>query len=560
MTSPTRSVTIHAKTTADGRGLLELRQDLEKAAKGADKLDHSLKRVGDDDHTSGIGKALRKQTSHGVLDGIGDAFAAIPSRLRGIGIAAIVGFAAAAAPTLGAMIAGAVTGAVGLGGIAGGIAAASNSPAVRQAAKNLGSNIAASFTQMGDQFVEPLLQAFEILQQGWYNLNLEAAFEKVAAYVDDIAIGISGFMKGVVDGFSNALGNAGPILSLMRTELPRLGDAIGYMLDRMSQGRGVIEGFAFLMRTLDAIIIGTGNTIGWLADRFHDLIAVEAKIFGWLEQVPEAGSFFREFNDRLENLIGLGDTTGQTMNYVGREMQITAGSVKAASDAIAKMNDEMLEQNNRMLAASDATLAYQMDLVRLNESVKEHGTSLKMSTEQGVANRQMINGLIGDLIRERDAAITAAQGNEEKVRRAKAKYNEQIQKLQELLGRLGFEKKVIAEIIAAYKAIPTRIYTQIIQDYQTRGVPAGEQSGVRSGERRQHGGPVFPGIAYQINEAGRETVTFPAVGTVHPANLTPVASQGGSVSVMVSGAPLVQQAVDMVLKELARRGIRLVAA
>lgn len=533
MTSPSRSVTIHTRMTHDGRGALELRRDLEQTKRSADDLDSSLKNMGGEG-TTGIGRAFRQQTSKGVLSGVGDALGAIPSRLRGIGIAAIVGLGAAAAPTLGAMIAGAVTGAVGIGGIAGGIAAASNSPAVKQAAKNLGSNIASSFSQMGDQFVEPLLRAFDILQQGWYNLNLEAAFEKVAAYVDDLAMGVSGFAKGLVDGLSNALGNAGPILSLMRTELPRLGDALGYMFDRMSQGRGTVEGFVFLMRTLDALIIGTGNTIGWLADRFHNFISIEAKIFGWLEQIPAVGSFFAEFNNRLENLIGTGNTTGQVMNYVGREFSNVSSTVAETTRAINILADTLRAQQDDQFALQQATHGYRAALANVVAQVKEHGTSLDTTTAKGNNNRQMIDSLVGGLMRERDAAIKAAGGNQEKVDRANASYARQMAKLQDLLVKMGFEKKVIAEIVGAYKQIPTRITTQIIQEYQTRGKPAGEHSGLRAGERRQHGGPVFPGVPYMINEAGRETVTFPAAGTVHPAKLTPVGSPSAGKSYTIN--------------------------
>lgn len=152
MTSPTRRIRLHAETTADGRGLLELRRDLEKAAKGADNLDVSLRKVGEDDGRGGVGsglaKTLRKQATSGVLSGVGDAFGAIPSKLRGIAIAGIVTAVGFAAPALGAMIAGAVTGAAGLGGIVGGIFAASKSPAVRQAASLFASNISSAFFQI----------------------------------------------------------------------------------------------------------------------------------------------------------------------------------------------------------------------------------------------------------------------------------------------------------------------------------------------------------------------------------------------------------------------------
>lgn len=51
--------------------------------------------------------------------------------------------------------------------------------------------------------------------------------------------------------------------------------------------------------------------------------------------------------------------------------------------------------------------------------------------------------------------------------------------------------------------------------------------------QRAGGGGVVPGQTYLINERGYETVTFPAAGEVHPANLTPVG--GANVTVNIAG-------------------------
>jgi len=483
-------------------------------------------------------------------------------------IGALVAAVAMAAPTIGAMIAGAVTGAVGLGGVVGGIIAASKSPAVRTAAKNFAEHVSSSFFQMGDQFVEPLVGAFDILRQGWDDLNFEQAFESVAGYVDDIAHGIAGFGRNFMGGFAQALKNAGPILELLRIELPRLGSALGYMFERMSRGQGTVEGFVFFMRTLQATIQGVGNIIGWLTDRFHEMLNIERTVFEFLGRIPgnPMKEFFTEFASRIEQLQDEANTGGQALNYMGRELQNSAGDAQATADAVNKLNDALFEQQNRTLAASNATLAYEGDMIRMKESVDEHGTSLRRNTEAGNQNRVMINNLISDLIRERDAAIEAAQGNTQKVNAAKKKYNEQIQKLQELLVKLGFEKAEIARIINAYKAIPTQVTTKIIQDYQTRGVPAGEHSGVRIGETRGRavGGPIWPG-SWKVGEHGPEYMRINADGTgyVYPerGSSRNSGSGGGSLSaasagrpVIVSGGGLGELVYDWLVREVRRRG------
>lgn len=568
MTSPTRRIRLHAETTEDGRGLARLRDDLQRAAKGVDSLGDSMSGAELDakglrKEAHGLGDEFERAGRRGskAMSGLLD-FGGTGIRPRNAAIGAIVGAVALAAPTIGAMVAGAVTGAVGLGGIAGGIAAAAKSPAVKLAASNFASNVGAAFSQYGDQFVEPLVNAFQILEQGFHDLNLERAFEKTAAYVDDIARGLAGFGRNMMPGIERTLDVAGPALEILGRELPRLGKAFGDMFANMAAGKGTLQGLLFLIGTVKFTFEALGATVRWLSDRFYDWMVFLKNFTGVMEDIP--GPFqdkWAKANDVVEGFIANANTAGQAMNYIGRESVITAGSVKATSDAINILNQALYDQHSAQLALSDATLAYEGGLIRLRESVKENGTELDRTTAKGNANRVMINGLIGDLRAEYEAALVAAGGNEEKQERARRAYNKQVADLQRVLQNLGFEKREIEKIIAAYKNIPTRIYTKIIQDYETRGVPAGEHSGPRSAENRQHGGPVFPGVAYRINERGRETVTFPAAGTVHPANLTPMTGGGGSpVSVMISGAPLVQQAVDMVLRELDRRGIRLRAA
>ncbi len=481
-------------------------------------------------------------------------------------IGALVAAVAAAAPALGAMIAGAVTGAVGLGGIVGGIFAAARSPAVRQAASQFASNISNAFFQMGDEFVEPLVGALQTLQEGFSSLHLEDAFEKVAPYVDDLAMGLAGFGKNFMVGFSKALDAAGPALELLGRELPTVGDALGYMFSKMAESKGTLQGLLFFLGVLEATFKGVGNVVGWLSDQFYNFNAfmrdTTAFLAGMFKAVAPGATFlqdaFLRVSNTISNFIGAAEVDRQVLVGLGREHMNLAGAAQATADAVNKLNDALLEEQNKMLAASNATLAYEADLIRLNEQVKEHGTSLKRNTEEGNANRQMINQTIGDLQRELQASIDAANGDSKKIDAAKKKYNDQIANLQRLLEKLGFEKAEIARIIEAYKNIPRQVTTKIIQDYQTRGVPAGEHSGVRIGETRGRaaGGPVWPGD-WRVGEGGPERLRINADGTGY---VYPEAGSGGRgggarpVNITVVGSEDDQRLLDRVVREVRRRG------
>ena len=578
MTSPTRHIRLHATTTEDGRGLRQLERDLDSAASGADKLGHSMggaerdskslheqivrtrteirnlgeefERTGD---TSLFGDLRKERAKLRELERIAKEAGQLGSKAGGSGldfggsgirpmhaaIGAAVAAAALAAPTIGAMIAGAVTGAVGLGGIAGGIFAASRDPGVERAWQNFASNVSSKFFQMGDSFVEPLVDAAGTLEQAFDNLGLEELFKKVAPYVNDIANGLAGFSTNFGLGLAKTLDKAGPILELLGRELPDIGDALGYMFSRMAEGKGTIQGFLFLMGTVEATLKGIGNIFGWLSDRFYDWINFLASFTGLMEDIP--GPFQEEWakaNDAIEDFQYQANVGQQVLYGLQRGFIDTAQSATATADAINKLNDAMLEQNNMMLAQEDARLAYEADLIRIKDAVKEHGTSLKRTTEVGNANRQMIDQMVGDLGREHDAAIKAAKGNEEKVDRANAAYNRQLDELKTLLVHLGFEKAEIDKIIGRYNHVPRRITTQFIQEFIQKGnFTPGEHSGTRIGEieHKAAGGPVLPGVPYTINERGSETVTFPAAGRVHPANLTPAAADGARVVIDIRG-------------------------
>src|SRR6185503_4359009 len=187
------------------------------------------------------GQGASKAFGGGMLDFGGSGIRPVHAALGGL-----VAFAAAAAPTIGAMIAGAVTGAVGLGGIAGGIFAASRDPGVERAWQQFASNVSSKFFQMGSNFAEPLVNAAGTMERAFDNLDLKGLFDKAAPYIDDLSEGLAGFAKNLGIGLSKAMDVAGPALEILGRELPDIGDALGYMFSKMAESKGTLQGFLFL--------------------------------------------------------------------------------------------------------------------------------------------------------------------------------------------------------------------------------------------------------------------------------------------------------------------------
>jgi hypothetical protein len=154
-------------------------------------------------------------------------------------------------------------------------------------------------------------------------------------------------------------------------------------------------------------------------------------------------------------------------------------------------------------------------LFRLREEVKAHGTDLRNTTEAGIEHRNMILGLADGLLRERDANIAAGMGADE----ANAKFRQQVLDLEALLIKLGFSKQAVWDLIGALRNVPSQVNTAIVLDYQTRGVPAGEHSGLRINElfgARASGGPVTAGQPYIVGENQAEMFVPKTNGYVFP--------------------------------------------
>lgn len=554
----------------------DLAEAVKKAWTEVQRLTAEFKRTGDPSLLKDLRKAKREfqelanvaKSAGGAASGLGGGLDFGGSGIRPMHalIGAAVAAAALAAPTIGAMVAGAVTGTVGLGGIAGGIFAASRDPGVERAWGLFAENVSSKFFQMGGNFAEPLVNAAGTVEEAFDNLHLQEAFDKVAPFVDDLATGISGFAENFSLGLMKTLDVAGPILEILGRELPDIGDALGYMFSQMAEGDGTIEGFLFLMGTVEALLKGTGNVIGFLSDEFHKWLRFLANFTGAMEDIPQAFGLQEKWakaNDVVEDFMKQADVGQQVLYHVSKGFFDTSVSVDQTTKAINKLNDAMAEQQSKLLALNDATLTYEGDLINLRKAVEEHGTSLDRTTEKGHNNRVMIDGMIGDLQRQRQAAIDAGGGTIEATDKANKAYQKQIEGLKKLLIHLGFNEAEIRRIISAYLDIPTMIKTEIILDYRTRGVPPGEHSGPRIGETRGRaaGGPVNAGELYRVNETGMEYFRPAVSGSVIPMGQLPngagwsgPATNARPLVINVMGHRGMQALVDDVVREVGNRG------
>lgn len=496
-------------------------------------------------------------------------------RPRNALIGIVAGSLAILSPMIGAAIAGAVAGTVGTGGLIGGVVSAAKDPRVKVAAKQFGDTVSTSFFGGGGPFVEPVINSLDLLGDRFVNLNLGATFAKAAPYVDDLAEGVADFADGLNRGLNRTLDRSGEIIPAVAFGLGRLGDGLGDMIGQMAESEGTIEGIKFLFEVIAETAHATGTTVKFLGDRFDELGRFSGRLSGDLEDVAEALGFgddniFARINDHIEAV------TGPTQNLETSLVKLEPAGKKAASgltpvatasdevtDAVVKMREELTRATDAALGADNAHLRFKEGILELKESVKEHGTSLSENTQKGIDNRQMINGLISDLRAERDAAIDAAGGNEEAADRAKAAYGKQLDALGDLLVKLGFNKRLIEQIIGRYDELASR--PNIVKSITIREVRDGElfaKANPGNAPGRASGGPIWPGD-WTVGEEGPERLRVNADGTgyVYPNVGGSRSSSGGRGSsggsarpVSLNGAAAGEALFGWLVREIARRG------
>ncbi len=163
------------------------------------------------------------------MDTVGEKAERMARRVRGSGgaqfgirpaapqlIVAGTAAAAALAPMIGAMIAGAVTGAVG-------IFAASRDPRVRSAARELKATLEEEFFGgVGALFARPVVEGIGIVEDALERLDLAEVFEPLVDDVEPLARGIAGFATSLGKGLRDAFEVAGPIIDVLAERLPEL--------------------------------------------------------------------------------------------------------------------------------------------------------------------------------------------------------------------------------------------------------------------------------------------------------------------------------------------------
>lgn len=423
---------------------------------------------------------------------ISEAFRALPAQLKGAAIVGISGTVIAVAPLIGAAVAAAVLGGVGAGGIIGGVASAARDPRVKGAAQHMVGVIEGPFSDLGDAFVDPAVQALGILGEAGSDLirDLSPQIKALAPLVVDLAEGVAEAARRAGPGIADALEASQPVLEALADELPELGEAMGDMLSTIAGGsEGAAAGLRTVFNLVETTLRVTGQLVRLLSDAFEQLARNADTFQRLIDQIPFAGEAFQLLSgdaaDTTVRFRELGDVGVDAADRIADGFGGVRISVNEASDAIRRQIDLLRAQTDPVFALIKAQQELRDKQAAYNEALKEHGSESKEAREAQVALAEAAIDLVGasgDAAGTFDGKLTPAM---RAAFEAAGLTEEQIDDLRSVFKDAGKDAEDLREdllrLSAKYNIEVQTKYTSIGAPPQIRG----------SRVAVQHGGEIF---------------------------------------------------------------------
>lgn len=434
--------------------------------------------------------------ARGLSFALSEMFRALPAQLKGIAIVGISGTVIAIAPLIGAAVAAAVLGGVGAGGIAGGLASAARDPRVQDAAGDLVDRLEGRFAQLGDAFVDPAVDALNILAEAGAEVlaRLDPQISALAPTVTDLATAIGDMGRRAVPGIAAALEASQPVLDALAQELPELGEAFGDMLETIAEDpEGAAAGLRTLFNMVETTLRVTGQLVAFLSDAFAQLARNADTFQALIDRIPLAGEAFRIVSgDAADTTVRFRDFAEEGVAATGA---VAAGfgdvkvSVHGATQELQRHIDTLRAQSDPMFALLNAQQQMRTAQQNLNDAVEEHGRGSEQARQAQVDLAEAAVDLVGA---SGDAAGAFRDGLTPQMAaafEAAGLTKREIDDLREIMEQAGRQAQDTRD---DFEALAGRYVVQVTTEFATRGTPP-----IRGGRvALQHGGEVHgpPGV------------------------------------------------------------------
>lgn len=486
--------------------------------------------------------------------GIMSAFKSLPAPAQAGIVAGVAGAIVAGAPLIASAFSGALLLGVGGGGLAAGIALAVKDPQVQGAFAGLGEHVMVQLQEAARPFRSELVDATRIFGAAFDRNGgeLREIFASLSRAVQPLARGLAGLVTNALPGIRRAAQAAVPLFRELGKDLPKLGKALDMFFSSIADaGPGAIATFRFILLAVSALIVEFGF---------------------WLKQMGQVaaglGVIFDIMMPGKRSTEEFGEAWATAMSSVDT-------STEEARRSVLKLTISMDELFGRQMDAREAAIAYEQAIDDLTEGFKRGAGALDINTQKGRDNLRLVDDTINALRDQRDAEIDAANGNQEMIDAANAKYQQQLDRLRDVLRALGLNEQEIENLIGIAGAIHRDISIDVslfgakgaIGMLNSLGGAIARVAGLggsigasasRQMKKRAGGGPVIAGEAYVVGEHRPEVFVPSSSGRILPSVPAAMGSaSGGSrpVNIVYSGTPSGLEAIFLTwLMKKARTG------
>jgi hypothetical protein len=399
-------------------------------------------------------------------------------------LAAAAPLAVGLAAFIGAAIGGAII-AAGAGAVVGlGVAGAlQDSPKQITAAwGDAISDIQRQWVNASVHFIDPLIKGAGTFKSIFADVRLDAMFAKAATFVGPLTEAASWFAHNILSGVDALVMRAGPVIEVLRQELPEVGAAISDALSEIAGGnKGAADGLRDTLNLLEFAIRETGVMVRSTEDIYHAFTSARDAV----------GDFFKVLDDHIPVVFSLANAVSNFWPDADTEHHITklheaTEATRTAEQATKHLGGVALDAGedfktlssqigataqtadvlagsmvNKIFSATmgidQAVLGVAKSLTSLTESIQTNGRALDIHTKKGQANREAILASVSANMSLYQAQISAGMSAED----AAAAYDVNYNALVRTARQAGLSQQAIDGLIGKYKGIPKNVNTAI---------------------------------------------------------------------------------------------------
>jgi hypothetical protein len=416
----------------------------------------------------------------GIIKAFSNPYVAAAAAALAVGLGAFIGAAIG-----GAIIAAGSLGVVGLG-VAG---AAMQAKQVGAAWSQVIDDIQAKWMGASKNFIEPLIAGAGIVRKVLGDLRLDAMFAKAATFIGPLSEAAAWFARNVINGVDALVQKGGPVIEVLRQELPEVGQAISDALTNIAGGnKGAADGLRDTLNLLEFVIREVGVVVRTTEDIYHAFVHARDAV----------GDFFHFLDENVSHVFALADAVSNFWPDADVEHHITklheaatatdaAGAATkglgivalAAGEDFKTLSSQIGQtaQTADVLAASmvnkiftatmavdQAAIGWNRSLLSVGETIEKNGRAvdkhtgqIAMNTKAGLDNRAAILSAVQANMQQYQSFIAAGGSAED----AAAAYDSNTAALEKQLRQLGYNQQQIDGLIGKYKGIPKNVNTMI---------------------------------------------------------------------------------------------------